>query len=36
MAEAQAKLDAARNAYDQQVAKITPQAQPAPAASPKQ
>jgi pilus assembly protein CpaC len=37
MAEAQAKLDAARQAYDQQVAKITPQtAQPAPAASPKQ
>jgi pilus assembly protein CpaC len=36
MAEAQAKLDAARQAYDQQVAKITPPAQPAPAASPKQ
>src|SRR5580765_8260336 len=38
MAEAQAKLDAARQAYEQQVAKITPQAQgqPAPAASPKQ
>jgi pilus assembly protein CpaC len=38
MAEAQAKLDAARQAYEQQVSKITPQAQaqPAPAASPKQ
>ncbi len=38
MAVAQAKLDAARQAYEQQVSKITPQAQaqPAPAASPKQ
>jgi pilus assembly protein CpaC len=38
MAEAQAKLDAARQAYEQQVSKINTQnqTQPAPAASPKQ
>jgi pilus assembly protein CpaC len=36
IAEAQARLDAARQVYEQQVAKISPPAQPAPAASPKQ
>ena len=36
MAEAQARLDAARQAYEQQVAKINAQSQPAPAQPPQQ